>query len=107
MPGHVGRRRARPQPREPGSGPQTFRRIAGFFRPYRGRLLVIAAAILVSATIGVVNPILIKLVIDNLLGPRDLRLLYLQSGLMIVLPIISGLSASGSRTCPTWSGSGS
>ena len=73
----------------PGSGPRTLRQIADFFRPYRGRLLVIAAVILVSVSIGVVNPILLKLVIDNLLGPKDLQLLYLQCGLMIVLPFIS------------------
>ena len=73
----------------PGSGPRTLRQIAGFFRPYRGRLLIIAAVILVSVSVGVVNPILLKLVIDNLLGPKDLQLLYLQCGLMIVLPFIS------------------
>jgi ATP-binding cassette, subfamily B, bacterial len=73
----------------PGSGPRTLRQIATFFSPYRGRLLVIAAVILVSVSIGVVNPILLKLVIDNLLGPQDLQLLYLQCGLMIVLPFIS------------------
>jgi ATP-binding cassette, subfamily B, bacterial len=81
--------------RREGTGGQTFRRIVGFFAPYRGRLLVIAVAILVTATIGVVNPILIKLVIDNLTGSRDLGLLYLQSGLMIVLPIITSLIGVG------------
>ncbi|HEX9634801.1 MAG TPA: ABC transporter ATP-binding protein [Candidatus Limnocylindria bacterium] len=75
----------------PGSGPRTFRRIVGFFRPYRGRLWVISALIVLTVSIGVVNPILLKLVIDNLLGPKDLGLLYLQCGLMIVLPIISSL----------------
>ena len=73
----------------PGSGPRTLRQIAEFFRPYRGRLLGIAVLILVSVSIGVINPILLKLVIDNLLGPKDLQLLYLQCGLMIVLPFIS------------------
>jgi len=73
----------------PGSGPRTLRQIVGFFSPYRGRLAVIAVLILVSVTIGVVNPILLKLVIDNLLGPKDVGLLYLQCGLMIVLPFVS------------------
>jgi ATP-binding cassette subfamily B protein len=77
------------------TGGQTFRRIVGFFRPYQGRLTVIGVAILVTATIGVINPILIKLVIDNLTGPRDLGLLYLQSGLMIVLPIVTSLIGVG------------
>ena len=71
---------------------QTLREIAGFFAPYRWRLGWIAILILVTVSIGVVNPILLKLIIDNLTGPQDLRLLWLQAGLMIVLPILtSGL----------------
>jgi ATP-binding cassette, subfamily B, bacterial len=78
--------------RRPGSEGRTLRRIVGFFRPYRARLAFIAVLILVTVSIGVVNPILLKLVIDNLTGPQDLALLWLQCGLMIVLPIItSGL----------------
>ena len=75
----------------PGSGPATFRRIVGFFLPYRPRLTLIAGLIVVTVSIGVVNPILLKLIIDNLTGPQDLGLLYLQCGLMIGLPIITSL----------------
>jgi ATP-binding cassette subfamily B protein len=75
----------------PGSGPATFRRIVGFFYPYRLRLAWIAGLIVVTVSIGVINPILLKLIIDNLTGPRDLGLLYLQAGLMIVLPIVTSL----------------
>ncbi len=81
-----------PQPdlsRRPGSERRTLRRIGGFFGPYRGRLAAIAVLILVTVSIGVVNPILLKLIIDNLTGPQDLGLLYLQAGLMIVLPIVT------------------
>ncbi|HSM38388.1 MAG TPA: ABC transporter ATP-binding protein [Candidatus Limnocylindrales bacterium] len=73
----------------PGSGPRTLRQIAGFFRPYRSRLVLISVLILVTVSVGVVNPILLKLVIDNLLGPQDLNLLYVQVALMVVLPFIS------------------
>ncbi len=73
----------------PGSGRRTVRQIAGFFAPYRTRLVVIAGLIVVTVSVGVVNPILLKLVIDNLLGPQDIGLLYLQVALMVVLPIIS------------------
>ena len=68
--------------RRPGSERQTLRRIAGFFAPYRARLAFIAVLILVTVSIGVVNPILLKLIIDNLHlgGPQDLGLLYLQAG---------------------------
>src|SRR5688572_23092067 len=77
--------------RRPGSEGRTLRKIAGFFRPYRARLGFIAVLILVSVSIGVVNPILLKLAIDNLVpgGPQDLGLLFLQCGLMIVLPIVT------------------
>src|SRR5438094_8382702 len=79
--------------RRPGSGAATLGRIVRFFTPYQGRLSVIAVAILATSFIGVVNPILIKLVIDDLTpgGSRDLGRLYLYAGLMIVLPIISSL----------------
>ena len=75
--------------RRPGSEGPTLRRIGGFFRPYRARLAFIAVLILVTVSIGVVNPILLKLVIDNLTGPQSLELLWIQCGLMIVLPIIT------------------
>ncbi|MEO5987081.1 MAG: ABC transporter ATP-binding protein [Candidatus Limnocylindria bacterium] len=77
--------------RRPGTGRKTLRLIGGFFSPYRLRLTLIAVLILVSVSIGVVNPILLKLIIDNLLpgGAQDLGLLYLQAGLMILLPIIT------------------
>ncbi len=75
--------------RRPGSERRTLGLIAGFFRPYRLRLAWIALLILVTVSIGVVNPILLKLIIDNLLGERDRGLLYLQAGLMIVLPIVT------------------
>ncbi len=75
----------------PGSGPATFRRIVGFFRPYRARLSLIAGLIVLTVSIGVINPVLLKLVIDNLTGPRDVGLLYLQCGLMIGLPIVTSL----------------
>jgi ATP-binding cassette subfamily B protein len=98
MRGGRGRHLGGPEPdltRRAGTGAATMRRIGSFFRPYTGRLAVIAFAILVTAGIGVVNPILLKLVIDNLTGPRDLGLLYLQTGLMIVLPVISSLIGVG------------
>ena len=60
--------------RRPGSGPRTLRRIGSFFRPYRARLGFIAVLIVVTVSIGVVNPILLKLIIDDLTGPKDLGL---------------------------------
>ena len=63
--------------RRPGSERRTLRQVIGFFGPYRARLTFIAVLILITVSIGVVNPILLKLIIDNLLpgGDQDLGLL--------------------------------
>jgi len=74
---------------------KTLRKIAAFFRPYRNRVGVVLAAILVTSFIGLINPILLKLLIDIAIPRRDWSLLNLFVGLMIALPIISGLIGVG------------
>ena len=74
---------------------KTIRKIAAFFGPYRGRVGVVLAAILVTSFIGLINPILLKLLIDIAIPQRDWGLLNLFVGLMIVLPIVSGLIGVG------------
>jgi len=91
MRGHWGQGEGPNLRARPGSGPATFRRIVGFFRPYQRRLALIGVLIVLTVSIGVVNPILLKLIIDNLTGPQDLGLLYLQCGLMIGLPVVTSL----------------
>ena len=74
---------------------QTVRRILAFFRPYRPQIAVVLFAILLTSFIGLINPILLKLLIDEALPKRDFGLLNLFVGLMIVLPIVSGLIGVG------------
>jgi len=74
---------------------RTAGKIARFFRPYRFEVLVVLVAILVTSFIGVINPILLKLLIDVAIGQRDWLLLNVFVGLMIVLPIISSLIGVG------------
>jgi ATP-binding cassette subfamily B protein len=52
-------------------------------------------AILFTSLIGLINPILLKLLIDIAIPERDWGLLNLFVGLMIALPIISGLVGVG------------
>lgn len=73
----------------------TVRRVATFFRPYRWQVALTVIAIAMVAVIGLVNPLLLKLIIDDAIPNRDLRELYLYVGLMIVLPIITGLIGIG------------
>jgi ATP-binding cassette subfamily B protein len=74
---------------------QTVRRVLGFFRPYRWRVALTVLAIAVTAVIGLVNPFLLKWIIDEAIPERDLGKLYLYVGLMIALPIVAGLIGVG------------
>jgi ATP-binding cassette subfamily B protein len=74
---------------------RTIRRIAAFFRPYLGAVAVVLGAILLTSLLGLINPILLKLLIDEVIVGRDYDRLNLYVGLMIVIPIASGLIGVG------------
>ena len=67
-----------------------LRRATRFFGPYRGRLAVIGVAILGSSILGLANPYLLKLLIDEAIPKKDIGLLALYAGLMVIVPIING-----------------
>jgi len=74
---------------------QTVRRILGFFRPYRAQVLAVLGTIVITSLLGLVNPYLLKLLIDVAIPKRDWGLLNLFVGLMIIVPIVSGLIGVG------------
>ena len=74
---------------------KTVRRVLQFFRPYRLSVLLTVAAIIAVAVIGLANPFLLKLIIDEAIPNRDLERLYLYVGLMIALPVVTGLIGVG------------
>ena len=65
---------------------QTIRRIVVFFRPYRTKVAVVLVAIVATSLIGLINPLLLKLLIDDAIPNKDWFKLNLYVGLMIVLP---------------------
>ncbi len=69
--------------------------MVAFFKPYKAQVAVVLSAILLTSFIGLVNPILLKLLIDIAIPERNWGLLNLFVGLMIVLPIISGVIGVG------------
>jgi ATP-binding cassette subfamily B protein len=74
------------------------RRVARLFRPYRGRVAVVMVAILASSGLGVVNPILSKVVFDRALFSTDgvhLRLLYVLVGVMVGLAVVQTVIGIG------------
>src|SRR6476646_452394 len=76
------------------TGRDTARRVIPLFRPYRGRLAVVVGLIVLTSTIGIVNPLLIQAVFNKALfppgGSPNLELLYILVGVMAAVPIING-----------------
>jgi ATP-binding cassette subfamily B protein len=74
---------------------RTIRRIASFFRPYRIAVSLVMASIVITALLGVINPYLLKLLIDEAIPQRDMQQLNVLVALMIGIPIMSGLIGVG------------
>ncbi len=84
-----------PPPIPPERRQRTVRRIVAFFRPYRVQVAVVLVTILGTSLLGLINPILLKLLIDDAIPRLDFGRLNLYVGLMIVIPIVSGLIGVG------------
>ncbi len=74
---------------------RTTRRVAGFFRPYRAQVGVVLVAIVATSLLGLINPYLLKLLIDEVIVGRHYERLNLYVGLMIAIPIGTGLLGVG------------
>jgi ATP-binding cassette subfamily B protein len=93
---HGGFRRQEPPTRlPPERRNRTVRRIAAFFAPYKAQVGIVTGAILLTSLLGIVNPLLLGRLIDDAIPHRDFFKLNLYVGLMIVIPIASGLIGVG------------
>ncbi|GLY31114.1 multidrug ABC transporter ATP-binding protein [Kineosporia sp. NBRC 101731] len=66
-----------------------LRRVVALFRPYRRRVLMVAGLILLTAGLGVANPLLIREVFDKALfvsGGPDVSLLVILCAIMVAIP---------------------
>src|SRR5579863_7730963 len=74
-------------------GRDTARRVLPLFRPYRAQVVVVVGLIVLTSTIGIVNPLLIQAVFNKALfvrgGPK-LDLLYILVGIMAAVPVVNG-----------------
>jgi ATP-binding cassette subfamily B protein len=75
------------------TGRNTARRVIPLFRPYRLQVVFVVGLIVVTSTLGIVNPLLIQAVFNKALfvpgGPR-LELLYILVAIMAAVPIVNG-----------------
>ena len=84
----------------------TVRRVVATFRPYKGKVTLVGLLIVVTASLGVINPLLIKAIFDQALfgnPPGDcggapcpqLDTLYVYVALMVIIPIVTGVIGVG------------
>jgi ATP-binding cassette, subfamily B, bacterial len=71
----------------------TARRVVPLFRPYRAQVAAVVGLIVLTSTIGIINPLLIQAVFNKALfvpGGPNLRLLVILVTIMAVVPIVNG-----------------
>src|SRR5499427_547433 len=71
----------------------TARRVVPLFRPYRAQVAVVVGLIVVTSTIGIINPLLIRTVFNQALfvkGGPNIQLLVILVAIMAVIPIVNG-----------------
>ena len=75
------------------AGRDTARRVIPLFRPYRLRVAFVVGLIVVTSTVGIINPLLIQTVFNKALfvpGGPNLHLLYVLVAIMAAVPIVNG-----------------
>ena len=71
----------------------TARRVVPLFRPYRAQVAVVVGLIVLTSTIGIINPLLIQAVFNKALfvpGGPNLQLLVILVAIMAAVPIVNG-----------------
>jgi len=78
------------RPADPAVRQANFRRIVRLFRTYRARLAAVSGLILVSASLGVISPFLLREVLDVAIPEENLGLLTALVAGMVLIPIVTG-----------------
>ena len=72
----------------------SWRRVAALFAPHRGRVALVTGLVLFVAVLGVVNPLLIRVMFDDGLFPEgggvDLDLVVLLAAVMLAVTVAGG-----------------
>ena len=79
------------------AGRRTFVRLLGFLRPYRASLVVSSILAVASQIAGILVPVLTGIVINELSGDPDTRLLVLEIAAVIGLGLLRGVLMFGRR----------
>ena len=83
-----------------------LRRVLSYARPYWAYMVLVLVAIVATSLLGLVPPLLIRDLIDNVLPNGDTARLNLLALGMIVIPLLSGLIGVGQRYLSACMGEG-
>ncbi len=67
------------------------KRVLGYAKPYRGRLIGSLILILLYTTTGLLSPLILRYIIDHAIPNKDIHNLILAAVGLLMLPIVSGL----------------
>ena len=81
----------------PHKGWRTFLRLLGFLRPYRASLIVSSLLAIGSQVAGILVPVLIGVVINELDGDPDMRVVAFEIAAIIALGLVRGGLMYGRR----------
>jgi len=84
--------------------PQNVRRLLGYLRPFRLRLVSVFAFTLVNTGVGLITPYLMKLAIDDSIAKGNIRGLHVIGLAIMVSYLISWLSAGQQHYGMAWVG---
>ncbi|MEO8971305.1 MAG: ABC transporter ATP-binding protein, partial [Ktedonobacteraceae bacterium] len=74
---------------------RTVRRVAAAFKPYKAQVVLVFIAIIFTTVLGLINPLMIKLIFDDAIGKGNLNLLIIFVIIMAVTPIVTGIIGVG------------
>ena len=74
---------------------RTVRRVAAAFKPYKTQVVLVFIAIIFTTVLGLINPLMIKLIFDDAIGKGNLNLLIIFVIIMAVTPIVTGIIGVG------------
>ena len=74
---------------------RTARRVAAAFAPYKAQVVLVLIAIILTTVLGLINPLMIKLIFDDAIGKGNLNLLIIFVIIMAVTPIVTGIIGVG------------
>ena len=68
-----------------------LRRVLHYGQPYRWHIVSMLILILISTGLNLINPLILRDLIDNTIPNKNLNRLFLLGGLLLVVPLLNGL----------------